>query len=168
MSLTRCAGPAVGDVAGVVARLLSGRPRRGRAPPQVDAAPELATAMVRSLDGGRLPVDADGEYLGDFDRVVVRRRAGRAARRLLTGLRLDLRARTRSGPRAGSGRGTRACSPASWSTIRPLSSRYQESHAVHAVPAKRACSARSEAASTSGLTASGAPRARSSSIAWRT
>ena len=37
-------------------------------------------------------------------------------------------------------------------TIRPLSSRYQESHRSHAVPAKRACTARSDAASTSGRT----------------
>ena len=53
--------------------------------------------------------------------------------------------------------------------MRPDSSRYQESHCVHAVPSNWAWSRRSNACSTSRRTSSAAARRRAvSSSAWRT
>ncbi len=51
--------------------------------------------------------------------------------------------------------------PGQFATIRPVESRYHESHCVHAVPAKRDCTSASLAASTSGRTSiAAAPRAQ--------
>jgi diacylglycerol kinase family enzyme len=59
--------PAV--VANVVARLLLGRADAVARHGDVDAAPGVREVLVTPLDGGPLPLDADGEYLGEYDRV---------------------------------------------------------------------------------------------------
>lgn len=66
LTLLRRARPL--DVAEVVARLLSGRPIIGRHP-QVEGFASVAEAVVVAADGHTLPVEADGEYLGEFGRV---------------------------------------------------------------------------------------------------
>jgi len=58
------------DVAAVVLRLLSGRSGAVSAHRQVEALAHLREATVAPVDGRPLPVDADGEYLGEHDRVV--------------------------------------------------------------------------------------------------
>jgi len=69
ISLTLLRRTRLGDVAGVVSRLLSGRPGAVERHPQVSSRPALASATVRSLDGAGLPVDADGEFLGTFTEI---------------------------------------------------------------------------------------------------
>ena len=68
LMVLRRARPA--DVAGVVLRLLSGRTAGMAKMGAVAARPMLREATVSAVDGGRLPVDADGEYLGAFEQVV--------------------------------------------------------------------------------------------------
>jgi diacylglycerol kinase family enzyme len=65
LSLLRRTRP--GDVASVIARLVAGRAGAVERHPQVRSAAGLAGATVR---GSRLPVDADGEFLGTFSEVV--------------------------------------------------------------------------------------------------
>ena len=57
------------DLVGVVSRLLSGRPDAVARHPRVVARPKLRELSVTAVDGGTLPLDADGEYLGAFERV---------------------------------------------------------------------------------------------------
>ena len=70
VSLTLLRRTQLGDVASVVARLLSGRRGAVERHPQVLSRPSLSGAVVRAVDGAGLPVDADGEFLGTFSEVV--------------------------------------------------------------------------------------------------
>ncbi len=56
-------------VANVVARLLLGRAEALAGKPGIDAAPGVREILISPVDGEPLPVDADGEYLGQYDRV---------------------------------------------------------------------------------------------------
>ena len=69
LSLTSLQQARPGVVAKVIARLLLGRAEALAEHGRIDAAPVIREALVTPLDGGRLPVDADGEYLGECDRV---------------------------------------------------------------------------------------------------
>jgi diacylglycerol kinase family enzyme len=73
LSLTLLRRTRPGDVASVIARLLAGRAGAVERHPQVRSASGLARATVR---GARLPVDADGEFLGTFSEVVFGVRPG--------------------------------------------------------------------------------------------
>jgi len=57
------------DVAGVVARLLAGRPDAVAGHPQIAAGPLVPTATVTSVSREPLPLEADGEFLGAFQRI---------------------------------------------------------------------------------------------------
>jgi diacylglycerol kinase family enzyme len=63
LTLLRRARPA--DVAAVLGRLLSGRPNVGRHR-QVDRFAAVGEATVVSADGAPLPLEADGEFLGEY------------------------------------------------------------------------------------------------------
>ena len=58
------------DLAEIILRLLSGRPGAVTAHRQVQGLAGLREATVTPVDGHPLPVDADGEYLGEHHRVV--------------------------------------------------------------------------------------------------
>ena len=68
LTLLRRARPL--DVAAVVMRLLAGRTGAVSAHAQVEALAGLREATVTLVDGDPLPVDADGEYLGEHHRIV--------------------------------------------------------------------------------------------------
>ena len=68
LTLLRRARPL--DVAAVVMRLLAGRTGAVSAHAQVEALAGLREATVTPVDGDPLPVDADGEYLGEHHRIV--------------------------------------------------------------------------------------------------
>jgi diacylglycerol kinase family enzyme len=67
ISLTLLRGARPRDVPSVLLRLLSGRGVADH--PQIDAFPLLREACVISADGRPLPVEADGEFLGEHHRV---------------------------------------------------------------------------------------------------
>lgn len=69
LSLTVLHGARVRDVPNVLGRLLTGRAAAVVAHPLVTALPAVAAATVVSPGGSRLPVEADGEYLGDHAEV---------------------------------------------------------------------------------------------------
>jgi diacylglycerol kinase family enzyme len=68
LTLLRRARPL--DVAAIVGRLLAGRPGAVSAHAQVEGLAGLREATVTPADGHALPLDADGEYLGEHDRIV--------------------------------------------------------------------------------------------------
>ena len=70
LSLTALQQARPGVVANIIARLVLGHAGALARHHRVDAAPKLREALVTPLDGEPLPVDADGEYLGEFGRVV--------------------------------------------------------------------------------------------------
>ena len=51
-------------------RLLSRRAGAVSAHAQVEGLVDLTAATITPVDGGTLPVDADGEYLGQYHRIV--------------------------------------------------------------------------------------------------
>jgi len=59
-----------GVVANVVARLVLGGSESLPGKAGIDAASSVRELVVTPLDGGVLPVDGDGEYLGESDRIV--------------------------------------------------------------------------------------------------
>jgi len=68
LTLLRRAWPR--DLAAIVLRLLSRRAGAVSAHAQVEGLVDLTAATITPVDGGTLPVDADGEYLGEHARVV--------------------------------------------------------------------------------------------------
>lgn len=69
LSLTVLRAARARNVPGVLARLVTGRAASVTAHPLVGALPSTAAATVTSTDGTPLPVEADGEYLGEHVRV---------------------------------------------------------------------------------------------------
>jgi diacylglycerol kinase family enzyme len=57
------------DVSAVVARIASGNPARVLGHRRVRGFPDVRRADVRSVDGRPLPVEVDGEYVGELDAV---------------------------------------------------------------------------------------------------
>ena len=57
------------DVSAVVARIASGNPARVLGHRRVRGFPGVRRADVRSVDGRPLPVEVDGEYVGELDAV---------------------------------------------------------------------------------------------------
>lgn len=69
LSLTVLRGARVRDVPSLVARVVSGRAGAVLGHPLVQGAPGVHKATVTSVDGSPLPVEADGEHLGDHAEV---------------------------------------------------------------------------------------------------
>ena len=65
VSITSLRRARPGEVASVVGRLVTGSATAVTAHPQVDAFPHVRQATITALDGAPLPVEADGEYLGE-------------------------------------------------------------------------------------------------------
>lgn len=65
LSMTVLRGARPRDVVQLVPRVLAGDPGPVAAHPQVDGLPGFETARVEVLDGARMPLEADGEYLGE-------------------------------------------------------------------------------------------------------
>lgn len=63
MTVLRSARPR--DAVALVPRVLSGDAGAVVAHPQIDSLPAFATAHVEVLGGARMPLEADGEYLGE-------------------------------------------------------------------------------------------------------
>ena len=63
MAVLRGAGPR--DVVQLVPRVLAGDPSAVVAHPQIDGLPGFEAARVEVLDGARMPLEVDGEYLGE-------------------------------------------------------------------------------------------------------
>ena len=53
----------------LIPRLLSGRARTVMRHRQVEPLPELARAVVEAIDDRPFPVQVDGDYIGEFERV---------------------------------------------------------------------------------------------------
>ena len=67
LSLLRRSRPA--DIASVALRLLSGRAGAVTRHPQAHGLPGLREATITSVDGSPLPVDADGEFIGEYSQI---------------------------------------------------------------------------------------------------
>lgn len=67
LSMTVLRGARPRDVAALLPRVLSGDPGPVLAHPQIDSLPGFETARVEVLGGARLPLEADGEYLGEHE-----------------------------------------------------------------------------------------------------
>lgn len=63
LAVLRGAGPR--ELVTVLPRVLSGRVGALASHPRIASLPEVTVARVESLDGAPLPLDADGEYLGE-------------------------------------------------------------------------------------------------------
>lgn len=63
MAVLRGAGPS--DVVQLVPRVLAGDPSRVVAHPQIESLQGFEVARVEVLDGARMPLEVDGEYLGE-------------------------------------------------------------------------------------------------------
>lgn len=81
LSLTLLRSARVRDVPAVLPRILSGRAQAVVAHPVVEGFPGVDGATIDAVDGVALPVEADGEYLGDH--VHVRYGAAPAALRVV-------------------------------------------------------------------------------------
>ncbi len=65
LSLTSLRRARPHEMPSVIGRLVSGRATAVTAHPQVDAFPGIRSARITALDGEPLPVEADGEFLGE-------------------------------------------------------------------------------------------------------
>jgi diacylglycerol kinase family enzyme len=69
LSFSLLRGAALGSAAGLASRLLRGRAAPGGGDAGVASWPSAGTATARSLDGRSLPVEVDGDYVGEAERV---------------------------------------------------------------------------------------------------
>lgn len=65
LSMTVLRGARPRDLTALVPRVLRGDPAALATHPRIDSLPGFTTAHVEVLDGARMPLEADGEYLGE-------------------------------------------------------------------------------------------------------